>query len=199
MYVLAYIQAAWPRSSTAGRWRPSRRPLNRRMPARPCQPCRPGFVSAAVPAAAAAVHACLPLPALCHVSSLHQHALPLLLLPARRWPTWAAARCCCWRPFSGGSVARLRMQVPTQPGLRPQDIQLMGEDFDGALLLPWLDANAAAVVALSANTGGCGDGCTAAGCQGCRSLFAACSSGVRSFLDGLHACPLCLLQIGGSC
>ena len=75
---------------------------------------------------------------------------------------------------------------------------LLVRRLDGALLLPWLDANAAAVVALSANTGGCGDGCTAAGCQGCRSLFAACSSGVRSFLDGLHACPLCLLQIGGS-
>ena len=55
---------------------------------------------------------------------------------------------------SDGSVARLRMQVPTQPGSRPEDIQLRGEDFDGALLLPWLDAHAAAVAALSANTGG---------------------------------------------
>jgi hypothetical protein len=59
---------------------------------------------------------------------------------------------------SDGSVARLRMEVPTQPGSRPEDIQLRGEDFDGALLLPWLDAHAAAVAALSANTGVVGMG-----------------------------------------
>jgi hypothetical protein len=100
---------------------------------------------------------------------------------------------------SDGSVARLRMQVPTQPGSRPEDIQLRGEDFDGALLLPWLDAHAAAVAALSANTGVYGDGRMAAGCQACRFLFAACSSGVCSSADRLHACPSYLLQIGGSC
>ncbi|KAL4420300.1 hypothetical protein ABPG77_001390 [Micractinium sp. CCAP 211/92] len=53
---------------------------------------------------------------------------------------------------SDGAVSRLRMQVPTQPGARPEDIQLRGEDFDGALLLPWLDAHTAAVTALAANS-----------------------------------------------
>ncbi|KAL4428539.1 hypothetical protein ABPG75_002628 [Micractinium tetrahymenae] len=52
---------------------------------------------------------------------------------------------------SDGTVSRLRMQVPTQPGARPEDIQLRGEDFDGALLQPWLDAHTAAVTALAAS------------------------------------------------
>ena len=32
-------------------------------------------------------------------------------------------------------------------------LQLRGEDFDGALLLPWLDAHTAAVAALTVNAG----------------------------------------------
>lgn len=36
---------------------------------------------------------------------------------------------------------------------RPSCLQLRGEDFDGALLLPWLDAHTAPVAALSASTG----------------------------------------------
>ncbi|KAI3428409.1 hypothetical protein D9Q98_007236 [Chlorella vulgaris] len=52
-----------------------------------------------------------------------------------------------------GSVSRLRMQVPTQPGSQPTAIQLREEDFDGALLLPWLvDVHPQGVAALCANT-----------------------------------------------
>ncbi|PRW44562.1 nuclear pore complex NUP43 [Chlorella sorokiniana] len=51
-----------------------------------------------------------------------------------------------------GIVGRLRMTVPTQPGSQPEEIQLREEDFDGALLLPWLDAHTAPVAALAAST-----------------------------------------------
>ena len=84
------------------------------------------------------------------------------------------AVCCCCPPWraqvadvgsgsgalmlltasTDGSVSRLRLQVPTQPGSQPEAVQLRGEgeDFDGLALIPWLDCHAAAVSALCANT-----------------------------------------------
>eukprot|EP00887_Chlorella_sp_A99_P008210 scaffold12.g8210.t1 len=47
-----------------------------------------------------------------------------------------------------GSLGRLRMQVPTAPGSQPEQIQLQSDDFDGPLLLPWVEPHRCAVAGL---------------------------------------------------
>lgn len=67
--------------------------------------------------------------------------------------------CCCaccasvQAPFD---TPWPHVQAPLTAPSHPILLQLRGEDFDGALLQPWLDAHTAAVTALAASTGGRG-------------------------------------------
>ena len=54
---------------------------------------------------------------------------------------------------SDGSLARLRIEVPSTPGSLPEMMQLCEEDFSDADVLPWVQAHRGPATAVDVNAG----------------------------------------------